>query len=259
MGKDSKISWTDHTFNPWWGCVKVSPGCKNCYAETLSKRTGVDCWGPSAARRVFADKHWAEPLRWNAAAEKAGVRRRVFCGSMCDWCEDHAMVNDLRPRIWQLWRETPWLDWLMLTKRPERLPVCLPGDWNFGLRNVWLGTSIESQEYLWRLSALVRVHAPVHFLSCEPLLGPIDFIDESVHGRFSGLELGIDWVIIGGESGPVHRQMDLGWALSIYEQCQEVDVPVWFKQVSGARSGMGEDALGQVVQELPRRVMTADH
>ena len=92
MGKDSKIAWTDHTFNCWWGCVPVSPGCANCYAATLAKRTGNDCFGKDAKRRTFGPKHWTDPIVWNRAAEAAGKRASVFCGSMCDVFEDR---NDL--------------------------------------------------------------------------------------------------------------------------------------------------------------------
>ena len=122
MGVETKIAWTDHTFNPWWGCVKVSPGCANCYAETFAKRTGHAVWGAETDRRFFGDKHWAEPVKWNLAAAKAGVRRRVFCGSMCDVFEGpRPLLDDWRDQLWTLIRYTPNLDWLLLTKRPESL------------------------------------------------------------------------------------------------------------------------------------------
>ena len=127
MGMDSKIGWTHHTFNPVWGCVKVSPGCKNCYAETLSKRFGENIWGPDSERRTFGDKHWNEPRRWNKRAEKEGKRQRVFCGSMCDIYEDHPTTNEALLRLFDLIEETPWLDWLLLTKRPEYIGLLGPG------------------------------------------------------------------------------------------------------------------------------------
>lgn len=109
MGKNSKIEWTHHTWNPWWGCVKVSQGCEHCYAETFAKRTGHSIWGPAKTtqRRTFGDKHWAEPLKWDADAAKAGERHRVFCASMADVFEDHPQLHAERPRLWSLIAQTP--------------------------------------------------------------------------------------------------------------------------------------------------------
>src|SRR5689334_16021242 len=136
MGAKTKIGWTHHTFNAWWGCHKVSPACKHCYAESFSKRTGHAVWGANAPRRFFGDAHWREPLKWNAAAEKAGERRRVFCGSMMDVFEWHdeptnEQMNAARARLWELIESTPWLDWLLLTKRPENASSVLPDRWWF--------------------------------------------------------------------------------------------------------------------------------
>ncbi len=113
MSQLTAIEWTDHTFNVAWGCMKVSPGCQHCYADTLSSRYGFDVWGPAATteRRTFGDKHWAEPYRWNKAAGNAGVRRRVFCCSMCDLFEDHPTIDAEREKLWPLIRATPHLDW----------------------------------------------------------------------------------------------------------------------------------------------------
>lgn len=143
MGENSKIEWTHHTFNTWWGCVKVSPACDNCYAESLSKRFG-DHWGPKAEYRTFSDKHWNEPLRWNRAAEKAGERHRVFCASMADVFDNRA-PEGARERLWALIRQTPHLDWLLLTKRPQNIAEMLPEDWGDGYPNVWLGVTVENQ------------------------------------------------------------------------------------------------------------------
>lgn len=176
MGKETGIQWTDHTFNPWWGCTKVSPGCDHCYADTLSTRWGYDIWGPDAKRRFFDDKHWAEPLRWNAAAEQAGVRRRVFCGSMCDWAEGRPDQAAARLRLFDLIEQTPYLDWQLLTKRPGAIPHLVPRHWlDTPPANVWYGTSVENQEQAdRRIPQLLAVPAVVRFLSCEPLLGPVD-------------------------------------------------------------------------------------
>ena len=110
MAKDSRIEWTHHTFNPWWGCVKVSPACANCYAETWAHRLGAKIWGRHAPRRFFGDEHWKHPLRWNAEAERDQVRRRVFCASMADVFEVRAELSPWRARLWPLIEQTPWLD-----------------------------------------------------------------------------------------------------------------------------------------------------
>ena len=107
MGKDTEIGWTDHSWNPWWGCTKVSPGCANCYAEKFSKRVGHRVWGDQAPRRFLGDKHWAQPLKWNAAAAKAGERHRVFCASMADVFEDRDDLAESRISLILLIEDTP--------------------------------------------------------------------------------------------------------------------------------------------------------
>ncbi|MCI0671755.1 MAG: phage Gp37/Gp68 family protein, partial [Myxococcaceae bacterium] len=174
MGAETEISWTHSTFNPWWGCTRVSPGCDHCYAESFDRRVGGAHWGKGVPRRTFGDKHWGEPLKWNAAAAKAGERRRVFCASMADVFDAEAPDGALE-RLWALIRATPALDWLLLTKRPGRIRHSLPADWGDGYPNVWLGTTVEDQERAeQRIPVLLDVPARVHFLSCEPLLGPVD-------------------------------------------------------------------------------------
>jgi protein gp37 len=266
------IAWTDHTFNPWWGCFKVSPGCKNCYAETLSNRYGHDVWGPAATtqRRTFGAKHWNDPLVWNARAAAAGERRRVFSGSMCDVFEDHPTANLVRPALWELIRQTPYLDWQLLTKRPENIIRMLPADWNDGYPNVWLGTSVEDQERAnERIPVLCQTPALLRFLSCEPLLGPIDFYECGSRGAedgdpfsFSALRgtdggeptiPGIDWVIVGGESGAQRRPMELHWLCEIVNDCQVARVPVFVKQDGAFKS----DQRGRIpdsawVREFPQ-------
>jgi protein gp37 len=247
MSELTGIEWTDHTFNIAWGCMKVSPGCAHCYADTLSHRYGFDVWGPAATteRRTFGAKHWNEPLRWNKAAEKAGEARRVFCCSMCDVFEDHPTVDAERAKLWPLIRATPWLDWQLLTKRPERIAANLPGDWGNGYENVWLGTSIESMDYIARADQLARVPATVRFLSCEPLLGPLDIID--VLDR-------INWVIVGGESGPGARPMHELWAGDLQTQCWLSGVPFFLKQLGGFPDKRGHDAAvldGKRYVEMP--------
>src|SRR5271165_362130 len=119
MGQNSSIEWTDHTFNPWWGCTKVSPACQNCYAELWAKRMGHQVWGNRTQRRFFTNNHWNEPLIWNHDARNTKRRRRVFCASMADVFERKRELNSWRERLWTLISATPCLDWLLLTKRPE--------------------------------------------------------------------------------------------------------------------------------------------
>lgn len=247
MGAETGIEWTDHTFNIAWGCIKVGPGCDHCYAETLAKRYGHNVWGPAktTARRTFGEKHWNEPLKWNAAAEKAGVRRRVFCSSMADVFEDHPTIDAEREKLWPLIRATPSLDWQLLTKRPERIAAALPLDWGEeGYANVWLGTSVESQDYAAkRIAPLAAVPAIVRFLSVEPLLGPLTFRWASWQARGAnpkGVTSHLDslkalsWIIVGGESGPGCRPMDLNWVRTIRDECAEGGVAFFLKQLGGS-------------------------
>ena len=145
MAKDSKIEWTHHTFNPWWGCAKVSPACKHCYAETWAKRVGKELWGAKSPRRFFSDAHWREPLKWNAEALALGEHRRVFCASMADVFEARAELDPWRDRLWRLIEVTPGLDWLLLTKRPHRIASHAP--WSAWPAHVWLGTTAENQKW----------------------------------------------------------------------------------------------------------------
>ena len=176
MAENSKIEWTTHTFNPIWGCVKVSDGCKNCYASTFSKRVGQDIWGVDKPRRTFGEKHWNEPLKWNKDAAGAGERHRVFCASMTDVFMDDPYMIEAHPRLWKLIEATPHLDWLLLTKRPENILKMIPEHWRAQLPfNVWVGTSVENQKAAnERIPHLIQVPAVVRFLSCEPLLGEVD-------------------------------------------------------------------------------------
>ena len=226
MAKNSHIEWTHHTFNPWWGCRKVSPACDNCYAELWAKRMGHRLWGTDAPRRFFGDAHWREPFRWNEEAEAAGLRERVFCASMADVFERRSDLNQERIRLWQLIDRTPNLDWLLLTKRPQNVGRIAPWGKNWPT-NVWLGTSVESQTIAEkRLPFLLKIPAAIRFLSCEPLLGPLNlqhwFRSKSFHP--------IDWVIAGGESGPRARPMHPNWPISLLHQCRDFDVPFHFKQ-----------------------------
>jgi protein gp37 len=252
MGENSKIQWTHHTFNPWRGCVKVSDGCAHCYAEALSKRWGNDIWGVNKPRIIASESYWKQPVKWNREAEKVGERRRVFCASLADVFEDRPDLVEPRARLFQLIAATPMLDWLLLTKRPEninRLVADYAGDcaWleetiNKGVSNVWLGTTVENHEHAnKRIPWLLDTFAPVKFLSCEPLLGPVDLMDVKfprarmnvlsgygivTHGVAAqsipnaGCDR-IDWVIVGGESGHGARPMNPDWARALLDQCQD--------------------------------------
>lgn len=222
MGKDSKIEWTTHTFNPWWGCTKVSEACKNCYAESWAKRVGKDVWGPSVERRMFGDDHWKQPLRWNAEASRVAHRPRVFCASMADVFEERSELDAARLRLWDLIEATPHLDWLLLTKRPQN--VLERTRWGLDWpTNVWIGTTVELQKRANELlPALASIPAKVRFISAEPLLGPLDLSP--------WLGTTVDWVITGGESGPKARPASPAWFRSLMIQCMEREVPFHFKQ-----------------------------
>lgn len=221
MGQSTGISWTHHTFNPWWGCTAISPGCDHCYAETFDKRVGGKHWGKDAPRRLFGDKHWNEPRKWNEAAQKAGERRRVFCASMADVFDADAPEGQ-RERLWPLIRETPWLDWLLLTKRAGRIARCLPADWGNGYANVWLGVTVDDRRNgLPRVAVLRSIPARVRFLSVEPLLEDLGAVDLS----------GIHWAILGGESGPGARVFLEDWARSLIRQCREQGAAPFVKQL----------------------------
>lgn len=210
--------------------MKVSPGCKNCYAEAMDKRVGGAHWGPGTERRTLSAAYWKQPILWNRRAWRAPTRPRVFCGSMCDVFEDHPTSARIRPNLWALIRSTPRLDWLLLTKRAENIGAFLPSDWGpGGYPNVWLGVSIESLEYSYRRSHLVSIPAAVRFISYEPALGPLD--------EMRSLE-GIDWVIYGGESGAGRRPDDPQWALDMWTRCSGEGVAFFMKQSSAASPGM---------------------
>lgn len=252
--KNTEIEWTDHTFNPWIGCTKISPGCKNCYAASMDKRWGKDRWGTTKPRERTSLSYWRGPIAWNEAARREKKRARVFCASLADVFDDHESVKaEWRWDLFSLISATPNLDWLLLTKRPENIDTLWPGIYHPKAQgilqdcpppgaknwpNIWLGTTVEDQEHVERARQLVKVPAIVHFLSCEPLLERIDLHDafyrlvrhaNDEHDSVP-LENRIDWVIAGGESGAGARPMKLDWARTIRQQCAEAGVPFLFKQ-----------------------------
>ncbi len=264
MGENTRIEWASHTFNAWLGCAKVSEACKHCYAESWAKRTGnPDLW--KGTRRRTSVANWRKPVKWNAQAEAEGIRYRVFCSSLADVFEDfprtvtkrnftHLSLNkdgqlglggtydpkdviDLaawRKDLFALIRATPYLDWLLLTKRPENMVGMLPDDWGDGYANVWLGTTVESQKRAdERIPHLVRVPAKVRFVSAEPLLELIDLqaIDFGDSGKLDVLNMGLlHWVITGGESGGGARPLHPEWVRSLRDQCMLTFTAFLFKQ-----------------------------
>lgn len=248
MGEQSKIEWTDHTFNPWLGCEKVSPGCDHCYAEVGARRLGAQhglkLWGGDRYRT--GEAYWKQPLKWNRDAAGTGRRAKVFCASFADVFEDREDHRPTRARLADLVRETPSLDWLFVTKRPQNADRLWTDAWidswnggdSFGVPwgpNVWLGATVEDQARAEeRIPALFKVPAHLRFLSCEPLLEKVDlapYLVDDLHriGRAPRIEL--DWVIVGGESGLGARYFDLGWARSIREQCRAAGVACFIKQL----------------------------
>lgn len=258
MAENTAISWAHNSWSPWEGCTKVSPGCDNCYAEAMNRwlKKGRN-WGPGAPRFDYSDEHWAKPLRWNAKAEKAGKRLRVF-PSVCDPF-DNEVSNTLRSKFIGLMYHTPWIDWLLLTKRVGNVGSLMeectePGkEWELP-PNAWLGSTIVNQEEADRdIIKLLQIRAKVRFLSVEPMLGPVDLTGEYFtaklgrypfkgvppEGRTKLIDL-LDWVIVGGESGRKARDFDIDWPRSIVSQCKEARVPVFVKQM-GAKPVWHDD------------------
>lgn len=233
MGETTRIEWTRSpdgtpggTWNPWQGCTHVSPGCDNCYAERLAKRTGHDF---NVVRRS-ADATFYAPLRWQKALEKTGKQKRVFPCSIADFF--HRGADAWRAEAWEIMGKTPNIIYLVLTKRIDRAEAWYKV--NGWLPNVWLGMSVESLAFVSRLDVLARIPAPVRFVSAEPLLGPLDLKPwlGSLCGEPCSCVLGqtLDQVIVGGESGPYARPMHPDWVRRIRDDCQAAGVPFFFKQ-----------------------------
>jgi protein gp37 len=238
MVENSAISWTDNSFNPWIGCQKVSPACDNCYAATLvNGRMKGNFYGE---RRRTGEANWQNPVKWNRKAAEAGVRVKVFCSSLAD-VFDNQVPEEWRADLWGMIRRTPHLDWQLLTKRPQNIRKMLPPHWSDGWPNVWLGTTVENQEEAnRRIPHLLAVPARIHFLSCEPLLGPVSlraWMDLPCDdGGTAWQKGGIDWVIAGAESGAYARPMLTADAESLLRQCQASGTPFWMKQFTGKNS-----------------------
>jgi protein gp37 len=244
---------TGFTWNGWWGCIRKSEGCVNCYAEDLAPMYGhTGLWGPASTteRWILSADNWSKPFQWNRKAQKLGHRLSVFCGSMMDIFEENPQLD--LPRAWALaiMGATPWLNWLLLTKRPELILSMVPAHWLTNWPdNVWTGCSVENQKRAHeRLPELLKVPALIHFVSFEPALEEVNFMPW-IHD--------IQWIICGGESGKNHRPFDLDWARSARDQVrvaygQGYDCRFFFKQVGGRHHNSGGRLLdGRVWDEMP--------
>ncbi|SEO65505.1 phage Gp37/Gp68 family protein [Nitrosovibrio sp. Nv6] len=262
MGERTKIEWAHHTFNPWYGCQKVGPGCDHCYAEAWAKRSGLVKWGPGAERRRSSPANWRKPLQWNRRSQIAhdawqhGIeltggnekellargfvkpeRPRVFCASLAD-VFDNAVPADWRMDLFSLIAQTPYLDWLLVTKRVGNvMPMCSRDSLMFDMLSsrVWLGITVCNQQEADRdIPKLLQIPAKVRWLSMEPLLGPVDISEWIDPDYFTGCAddgiKALHWVVAGGESGSNARPMHSGWARSLRDQCQGAGVPFFFKQ-----------------------------
>lgn len=269
--ENSKIEWTHHTFNPWVGCTKVSPACDHCYAESWAKRAGKpELW--QGARRRTSKLNWGKPYKWNNEAPLDGPRQRVFCASLAD-VFDNQVPDEWRRDLFAMIRETPNLDWLLLTKRPQNMKKMLPSDWGDGYDNVWLGTTVENNlEASRRIPDLLTTPARIRFLSCEPLLEEINLrrVDTM---RFRGAEIlnaltgtlegmfgdycdsnlpGLDWIIVGGESGPGARPFEAQWAERIRDDCAYHAKAFFMKQMAGTRRPLPPVPKHLMIREFPR-------
>ena len=247
MAENSKIEWTDNTFNPWWGCQKVGPGCDNCYAEALDNRTGGSHWGPKAERRRTGLSNWNKPLKWQKQAVKEGRRIKVFCASMAD-VFDNAVPQEWRNDLWELIQQCPDLDWQLVTKRIGNVGATVPKNWHEAWpSNVWLLSTIVNQEEANRdipklLHLKSKYKIAIVGLSIEPLLGEIDLKNINPKNRYeldalTGFDFdqgyakgSLDWVIVGGESGKNARPIHSYWVRKLRDDCVAANVPFFFKQ-----------------------------
>lgn len=234
MSEQSAIEWTEATWNPWTGCTHVSEGCDNCYMFTLKKRWGQNPEVVARSKTTFRD-----PLKWKQP-------KLIFTCSMSDFF--HVDADAWRDEAWEIIRKTPHHTYQILTKRPGRIARHLPADWGEGYANVWLGTSLENQDVLHRAWQLAEIPARIRFISAEPLLGPLYLTDEYLTHRigassypFKGLNREhrtrlihfFQWVIVGGESGPRARPMDIMWARELRDECSQYGVAFFLKQLGG--------------------------
>ena len=241
MGELSKIAWTDSTFNPWIGCTKVGPGCDHCYAEALDKRyrwQGDTHWGAGKPRMRTSVANWKKPLAWNHKAAENRKPWRVFCASLAD-VFDNEVPEQWRHDLYWLIMQTPYLTWLLLTKRIGNVAKMHPGKLQ---SNMWLGATIVNAEEAKRdVPKLLAIPAPVHFVSYEPALGPVNWLAYP----------GIDWIIVGGESiqSGQAREFNVEWARGTIKQSAYIGAAPFVKQL-GSRQGL-KDRAGADPNEWP--------
>ena len=236
---NSKIEWTNATWNPLTGCTKISPGCKYCYAERLSKR--LYAMGLRKYQNIFRptlhDEATEIPLHWSQP-------RLIFVNSMSDMFHDRVPEKFIQ-RVFAVMRAASWHQFQILTKRSERLLQLSPKlEWT---PNIWMGVSVENADYAFRIDHLRKTKAHIKFLSLEPLLGPLPKLNLR----------DIDWVIVGGESGPGAREMKREWVRQIREQCMKASVPFFFKQWGGTlKKRTGRILDGEIWDEMPKAFVT---
>lgn len=253
MAENSKIQWTDATWNPWHGCKKVSPGCKYCYMYRDKDRYGQDPTTVLRSKSTFnAPLKWSQDMQMGLPKGDAFTGMKIFTCSWSDFFIEEA--DEWRPEAWEIIKKTPEFTYQILTKRPGRINYCLPPDWDHGYDNVWLGVSIESDEEINRAFLLHNVKAKAKFISAEPLIGAIDKFP-NLFG-YGGLDL--DWLIIGGESGNktgkyLYRACSIGWIEELIWWCNHLSVPVFVKQLgSSLADELGlKDKFGGDISEWP--------
>jgi protein gp37 len=233
MAETTQIAWCHHTMNFWIGCTRVSPACDFCYAEIMAKFRGWAEWGDHPRHRTTPSK-WREPLAWDQKALAAVEQRRVFTNSLADFF-DNQVPAQWRVEAWEIIRRCTHLDWLILTKRPQNIRKMLPPDWGDGWPHVWLGCTVENMvEARRRIPVLLRVRAPCHFLSNEPLLAPLDLRPWLGADR-------VNWVICGGESGSKNRRMmGPAWTRDLRDQSQVAGIAFFMKQMTAHHPKQGE-------------------
>ena len=239
MAESSSIEWTESTWNPLTGCTKVSPGCKHCYAERMSRRLkamGQPKYANGFTLTIHEDV-LDQPLQWKKP-------RMIFVNSMSDLFHNDVPLEFIR-RTFEVMRCASWHTFQVLTKRSGRLLELSPKiDWP---ANVWMGVSVENSDYVFRIDDLSQTNAFVKFLSLEPLLGPMPDLDLR----------DIDWIIVGGESGPGARPMKGEWVVDIKDQCRAYNVPFFFKQWGGLhRKSNGRTLQGRTWDEMPLEATT---
>ncbi|WP_273785572.1 phage Gp37/Gp68 family protein [Brucella intermedia] len=245
MAMNSTIEWTDHTFNPWTGCTNISPGCDNCYAEAWSKRSGHVKWGNSPRKRT-TEAYWKAPHIWQqkaaAFAAQHARRQRVFCASLAD-VFDNQVDPSWRADLFRVIRDTPSLDWQLLTKRPQNIRKMLPEDWGTaGYPNVWLGFTAEDQiRFDQRKRFLAEIPAAVWFVSYEPAIGPLRIAESDPKPH---------WLISGGESGHNARPMNCQWARDIVNDCNKFGIAAFHKQWGAYGNNPMVSEQGMIVADV---------